>query len=305
MFLPPRNPTIFHILFSLRGSIASKIRRRVAYTMLLSVLVNFTHGEVYDHKVTLTPTAFTIMGLTLAIFLGFRNTASYDRFWEGRKLWGEMLITCRNLARQFITLPRSPRGEATRQRVYLAIAFAYALKNQLRGKDPTADLTPLLPPELLQKVLAAPNRPTAILMELGHASRELGEEGLDPQLVARVDHEVGALSHVLGGCERIQSTPIPYTYVLLLHRTVHIYCFLLPFALIDTIGYLTPVIVGVVSYTFFGLDALGDEIADPFDEEPNDLPLDAISRTIDINLRAQLGETDLPEPVHPKDGVLL
>ena len=64
-------------------------------------------------------------------------------------------------------------------------------------------------------------------------------------------------------------------------------------------------IVGVVSYTFFGLDALGDEIADPFDEEPNDLPLDAISRTIDINLRAQLGETDLPEPVQPKDGVLL
>ena len=129
MFIPPRNPTIFHILFSLRGSIAAKIWRRVAYTMLLSVLVNFTHGQVYDHKITLTPTAFTIMGLTLAIFLGFRNTASYDRFWEARKLWGEMLITCRNLARQFITLPRAPRAEATRQRVYLAIAFAYALKN--------------------------------------------------------------------------------------------------------------------------------------------------------------------------------
>lgn len=305
MFLPPRNPSIFHILFSLRGSIASKIWRRVAYTMLLSVLVNATHGVIYDHKITLTPTAFTIMGLTLAIFLGFRNTVSYDRFWEARKLWGEMLITCRNLARQVITLPPSPQAQASRHRVYLAIAFAYALKNQLRGKDPAADLAPLLPPELLQKILGAPSRPTAILMELGHACRQLRDEGLDPQLVARVDQEVSALSHVLGGCERIQSTPIPYTYLLLLHRTVHIYCFLLPFALIDSIGYLTPVIVGVVSYTFFGLDALGDEIADPFDEEPNDLPLNAIARTIDINLRAQLGEVDLPEAVQAVDGVLL
>ena len=305
MFLPRRNLSTLHILFSLRGSIIPKIWRRIAYTVVLSALVNATHGMVYDHKITLTPTAFTIMGLTLAIFLGFRNTVSYDRFWEARRLWGTLLNAGRNLARQFITLAPQQDATVTRQRVYLVIAFVYAVKNQLRDKDPTAELAPFLQPDVLQKVLAAPNRPTAILMELGHVCAALLREGMHPQLVARVDQELADCVAALGGCERIRATPIPYPFMLLLHRTVHIYCFLLPFALVDSIGYLTPLVVGVVSYTFFGLDALGDEIADPFDEEPNDLPLDAISRTIDINLRAQLGETDLPEPVQPKDGVLL
>ncbi|MDO5653153.1 MAG: bestrophin family protein [Brachymonas sp.] len=305
MFLPPRNLSVLRILFSLEGSIIPKIWRRVAYTIVLSAVVNATHGFVYGRKITLTPTAFTIMGLTLAIFLGFRNTVSYDRFWEARRLWGIMFNAGRNLARQFITLAPPQAASVARQRVYLVIAFVYAVKNQLRGKDPAAELAPFLQPDVLEKVLAAPNRPTAILMELGHVCGDLLREGMDPQLVARVDNELADLTLVLGGCERIKATPIPYPFLLLLHRTVHVYCFLLPFALVETIGYLTPLVVGVVSYTFFGLDAVGDEIADPFDEEPNDLALNAISRTIEINMRAQLGETDLPEPVQPVGGVLL
>ena len=83
------------------------------------------------------------------------------------------------------------------------------------------------------------------------------------------------------------------------------YCFLLPFGLVDTIGFMTPFVVGIVAYTFFGLDALGDEIEEPFGMLPNDLPLDAICRTIEINLRESLGETDLPEPLQPVDYCLL
>jgi putative membrane protein len=100
-------------------------------------------------------------------------------------------------------------------------------------------------------------------------------------------------------CERIKNTPIPFSYTLLLHRTAYLYCFLLPFGLVDTIGYLTPFVVAIVAYTFFGLDALGDEIEEPFGLAHNDLPLDAICRTIEIDLRESLGDADIPPPLQP------
>ena len=102
-------------------------------------------------------------------------------------------------------------------------------------------------------------------------------------------------------CERIKGTPIPFSYTLLLHRTAYLYCFLLPFGLVDSIGFMTPFVVGIVAYTFFGLDALGDEIEEPFGTEPNDLALDAICRTIEINMLEALGAPDVPEALAPVD----
>ncbi len=112
------------------------------------------------------------------------------------------------------------------------------------------------------------------------------------------------MSRVLGGCERIKSTPIPYPYILMLHRIVHVYCFLLPFCLVDSIGWLTPVAVCILAYTFFGLDALGDQISDPFDVQPNDLALNAMSRNIEAAVLEMLGEP-LPPSLQPEEGILL
>ena len=92
---------------------------------------------------------------------------------------------------------------------------------------------------------------------------------------------------------------------MLIHRIVAIYVFALPFGLVDTIGALTPLVVALIGYAFFGLDAVGEEIEDPFGTDINDLPLSTLSRTIEINLRQALGETDVPEPLRPVDGVLL
>ena len=92
---------------------------------------------------------------------------------------------------------------------------------------------------------------------------------------------------------------MPCSYTLLLHRTAFMYCFLLPFGLVDTTGFMTPFVVGIVAYTFFGLDALGDEIEEPFGLESNDLPLDTLCRAIEINLRKSLGEKDLLPPLLP------
>jgi putative membrane protein len=107
-----------------------------------------------------------------------------------------------------------------------------------------------------------------------------------------------------GICERINLTPIPFSYTTLIHRITAVYCYALPFGLVDAVGIYTPIVCTIVAYAFFGLDVVGDEIEMPFGRDANDLPLRAISRTIEVNLRQRLGETELPGMLRPVDEVL-
>lgn len=305
-----KRPSGWRLFFLVRGSVVAKIAPQILGTMALSAVVAWSHGVFFTRHLSFPPAPFTILGLALSIFLGFRNSAAYDRFWEGRKLWGELLIVSRTLARQVHTLiGRDENAEIAalrRRMVYKTIAFAHALRHHLRDSDAEADLRPLLEPDLLASVMAATNRPQAVIRSLGDDLKTCIAQGLIAEtVVPPVDASLNGLEHVLAGCERIKATPIPFSYMLLLHRTAYLYCFLLPFGLVDTTGMATPLVVGLVSYTFFGLDALGDEIEEPFGTQPNDLPLAAMSRTIEINLREALGERDLPPPLTPDDYTLL
>ncbi|HVI56175.1 MAG TPA: bestrophin family protein [Luteibacter sp.] len=292
MTVHSRTPTIRSILFTLNGSIVPVIWRRVLYTIVLSFIVVWADVHLFTMKVGLNAAPLTLMGLTLAIFLGFRNTVAYQRWWDARTMWGELIIASRDIARQTLAFLPEASPATRRELVQSLIAFAYAMRHHLRAKDPSADLAPLLPPPVLAAVMASPNRPGALLNHMGVAfATAAREQGASPILLASIDKELGALSHVLGGCERIQGTPLPYAYLLLLHRTVHIYCFLLPFCLVGLVGWFTPLLVGVLAYTFFGLDALGDQIEDPFDILPNDLPLDTYCLTVKNELQALL-DTD-------------
>jgi putative membrane protein len=299
-----KRPSGWRLFFLLRGSIVPKIAPQILATMLVALIVAYFHGVFFARDLTFTATPFTIIGLALSIFLGFRNGAAYDRFWEGRRLWGDLLIASRTLSRQTLTLIHESDGRSVadlqRSMIYKGIAFAHALRHLLRGTDPAADLAPLLEEAELQVVLRSVNPPQALLRSLGQdLGRAISLGAIPHQLAASVDTTLDNMDRVLAGCERLRSTPIPFSYTLLLHRTAYLYCFLLPFGLVDTVGMATPIVVGLVSYTFFGLDALGDEIEEPFGIQPNDLPIAAISRTIEINLREALGETDLPSPLSP------
>ncbi|MDQ7997303.1 MAG: bestrophin family protein [Luteibacter sp.] len=285
-----RTPSLRSLLFSLsgvHGSILPMIWRRVLYTVLLSLIVVLLDHRLFALKAGLNAAPLTLMGLTLAIFLGFRNTVAYQRWWEARTLWGEMIIAMRNLARQRVAFLPGIEAADSRRLTYHLIAYAHTLRHHLRGSDPATELGRWLDPASCEAVLAMPNRPSALLARTGAAYAEIARAlRVEPILLAAIDAELGKLSHVLGGCERIQGTPIPFAYILLLHRTVHIYCFLLPFCLVGLMGWFTPLVVGVLAYTFFGLDALGDQIEDPFGTLPNDLPLEAYSTTIEHDLLA-------------------
>lgn len=311
MIVRPR-PRGIEYFFVLRGSILPNIWIKLATTIATAIVVTLSHGTFYHLKITLTTIPFTLMGLALAIFLGFRNSASYERFWEGRKLWGMLLGSCRNLTRQVdaFLLPTPAGGAAElaeigamRRRIALAgLAFAHTLRHQLRDSAPAADLQRLLPDADAARIDRLQRPAAGLLQSIGNDLHECLRRGwISAPLAAETDRSLCQMSEVLSACERLRNTPLPFSYAVLLHRTVYLYCYLLPFGLIDSIGVLTPIVVGIVAYTFFGLDAIGDEIEEPFGTTANDLPLAALCVDIEISVREALGERDLPrmpDPVH-------
>jgi putative membrane protein len=287
------------LFFIFRGSVLSQIWGVLLVNIALAIIVTLSHGDIYSKKITLTSIPFTLIGLPLAIFLGFRNNATYDRYCEGRKLWGEIVLQSRNFSRQCLSLIERSKHigidlglEDVRVRmIYRTIAFSHALRHLLRDTNASLDLKPLLFQNEWQQIAEATNIPDFLMHQMGRDLRLcISEKRIDACLAVSVDSTLCALTAAAAACERIKSTPIPFSYTLMLHRTAYLYCFLLPFGLVDTIGFMTPFVVGIVAYTFFGLDALGDEIEEPFGLAPNDLALDAICRSIEINLRESVGE---------------
>jgi putative membrane protein len=296
-------PSGLRLFLVMRGSILPTIWKGLAFTTLLAIAVTLLDGRIGGVKVTVSAIPFTLMGLPLAIFLGFRNNVAYDRYWEGRKQWGELVLRSRTLARQCLSLVDGDRQDdpAARERmIRRAIAYAHALRHHLRKTDPAGEVAPWLEAGEWARIGSLPNLPHALMLEMGaDLALCLRERRIEPVLAPALDATLSSMTGVAAACERIRGTPIPFSYTLLLHRTAYLYCVFLPFGLVDTIGYLTPLVAAIVAYTFFGLDALGDEIEEPFGHADNDLPLDAICRTIEIDLRTALGERTLPPPLLP------
>ncbi len=293
-----------------RGSILKQIAPQLCFVAVISGVVVAFHGELLHHKITLTAVPFSLVGVALAIFLGFRNSASYDRWWEARKLWGRFLIDGRTLTRQALSCVEGAARDpnAVRPFVHGVAAFVHAARHRLRGTDPRPDMERLLPREVVEATLAQGGAATShLLLWLAQWVREQREAGrLDPLLAVEMDRSLTGLNEAWGGCERIAATPLPFTYSVILHRTVYIYCMMLPFGLLDAIGVMTPLMVTFVAYTFFSIEALGDEIEEPFGTAPNDLPLQALAVGIERAMREMLGdaEEDLPPKPLPQDFIL-
>lgn len=281
------------MLFIWRGSVLKKIIVQLSIITLFSLAIYFFKGKIFDYKVHLNPTIFTLIGLALAIFMGFCNSASYDRFWEGRKLWGLLVIETRSLTRQILSLVNDSSPEAKEEKekiIKLISAFAWSLNFQLRDKSGTEHLERLLSSEQLEKVKNKKFIPNSILGFIADWLSEQNKKGnIDTIVMTSMDHQLNQFSNISGGCERIYNTPLPFAYSVLLHRTVYLYCFWLPFGLVDTLGWMMPLIVLLISYTFIALDAIIQEIGEPFGEEENDLALNSICRTIEFSILEQAG----------------
>lgn len=297
-------------MVALGGFALPHIWMRTLTVTAISFFVTVLYEKVPQLHYSLTTAPFTIVGLPLGIFLGFRNNTAYDRFWEGRKLWGALVNTARSLTRQILTLIDAPpdvesEGRAFEQRmVRMVIAYVHALRLHLRDLPAKDKLLEVLPRSEVDPVADDENVPLALLQRMGDLFVEARrKKWIDPYHVPVLEASLTSLTDIQGACERIKSTPIPYSYTVLMHRIVAGYCVLLPFGLMETIKWATPVVVLVISYCFFGLDAIGDEAEQPFGFDTNDLPLDSITNSIERNLRKRIGDP-LPEKVKAERGVI-
>ncbi|MRG98338.1 hypothetical protein GF068_41460 [Polyangium spumosum] len=318
--VPEKRYSWLRLLLKYRGTALPRMQGRLAFTTLLAVGVTAVDLNVRFFHPDLTTIPFTLIGLALSIFLGFRNNTSYDRFWEGRKLWGGLVNTTRTVTRQILTLvnePEARKDEAgrpaeseaiatfRREMVYRVIGYTHALRLHLRDQDRLEELAPFLSATEVEALKGELNRPIAILQSMSFRLRDAWQRGwIHAYHLPVLEQSLSVLTDLQGGCERIKSTPIPLSYTSLIHQLVALYCFALPFGIVKTVGVFTPVVVGIVAYAFYGLDAIGDEIENPFGTDPNDLPLSTISRMIEVNLRQRLDETDLPPLLKPKGGNL-
>ncbi|SAK76636.1 Bestrophin, RFP-TM, chloride channel [Caballeronia catudaia] len=287
----------FRLLFVWNGSVLQSIIPQLAFMAVVSITAAFTHGRIFGEKIPLNTAPFTLFGLALAIFLAFRNNASYGRFNEARHLWGNLLISTRALTSQILCYV--PEHANRLQMTQMMIAFVYALKHELRGTDPTSDFVRLLGLDQVEALRLKHYKPTALLDEI---RRELAQTELHGRAGAEtlwlLDAQINELGAAVGGCERIASTPIPFSYSVLLHRTVYAYCIMLPFGLVDSTEFFTPLLCVFISYTLIALEAIASEVAEPFTVAPNALALDAMACNIERSILELCGRP-LPEPIAP------
>ena len=223
-----------------------------------------------------------------------------------------MVNTSRSLTRQVLTQTQAPSEEADAQQacqrelVRSLSAYVHALRIHLRGEtEAYTDLTRLIPVEQVVAISATSNPPISLIKTMGKRLSAAWRRGwVDALHLPILEASLTCLTEIQGGCERIKSTPIPFSCTRLIHRIVAVYCLALPFGIVDTTHWATPLVVVLVGYAFYGLDAIGDEIENPFGDDPHDLPLSAMSTMIEVNVREALGETDLPALRTPVDNIL-
>lgn len=304
MIVREQQPNILRTLFSWRGTILPKILPPLGVVMLISAIVGgIEYTNLYQFP-ELPLVGFTLIGVVLSIFLGFKNSAGYERWWEARKLWGVLIATSRHFDRDCRILSQG-RRERVIQHV---IVFANVLRDRLRHQTAnpteltaTSGLSQQALTQLYQQINAPQYALSLIQWELLQALKE-GE--ISDIIYTQMNNHVAELSVVQTGCDRIANTPIPFAYSVLLNRTVFFFCFMLPFSLGSLLGLATPLLVGILAYTFLGLDALSSEIEEPFGTQSNDLPLDALVRSIEIELLSTLGKPT-PPPIQARDHNLL
>ena len=286
-------------LFVWHGSVLQKIYSRLLLNVALSISVIFflPWYETLGIKLTIAP--FSILGVAIAIFLGFRNSVCYARFNEACTLWGQLAITQRSFLRETKSLLGDDEAQI-KALVNLQIAFCHALRLALRKRPVEETLKKYLACDDLQWVLQSHAPCHRILLLMGDWLADMRKQGLISDVVwSSLNHHLNDLSAVAGGCERIASTPIPFAYTLILHRTVYLFCIMLPFALVTDLHYMTPFLSVFISYTFISLDTLAEELEEPFGTEDNDLPLDAICNSIERDLHDMDESEQLPEKLRP------
>ncbi|MEQ8323179.1 MAG: bestrophin family ion channel [Vicingaceae bacterium] len=260
------------------------------------------------HMVAIPVIPVTILGGGLAIFLAIRNNAAYDRWWEARKIWGQIVNTSRHFGSQVMAyltmrhagpdLNETRLAELQKRMINRHIAWINALRLSLRMKDNWEEIKKYLTPEEYAKLLSAPNKATQInhfqALDLTHALNlgaieDFRHLGMMTSIKDFYDQQ--------GKCERIKKTVFPFYYTYFTGVFLWMFIILLPFTLVGHMNYLSVPLSVAISFAFYILDKTGNITEEPFENRASDIPMTSLCRTIEVDMLHQLGEEKLPEPI--------
>ena len=293
----------FKLLFAWHGTILPKVFVALMMVVLISAALVYLAAHHFVQVPEVPAIGFTIFGVILSIFLSFRNKACYERWWEGRKLWGALIADTRHIIRDSHVLNNHDRQVM----MYRVMLFTHLLRDRLRKKTQSFEHYRehvQLSDTQWQSLQSQINPPQYVLEIVQKDLAELYKQGQISDIIytGLTKHTI-ALGDIHAGCDRISSTPLPFSYSVLLHRAVYSFCFILPFSLESSLGIWTPVIVALIAYLFLGLDALSAELEEPFGEQENDLALDSIVRSVEREMLSSLG-AELPPALLASKGNL-
>lgn len=276
----------FRSTVQLRGSVLARILPRVLFSACFALGVTLIHR--FLQPIDLDALSSLVPSVVLGLLLVFRTNTAYERFWEGRRVWGNIINASRNFMRQLwvVVSERQPSDRAHKQEaIALIVAFAYCVKHWLRQESPqTAQLQGLVSAEQLNQLRQSKHPPLELAFWINdYLQRQYRRHRLNLYQLTELVQFLNQLVDYLGACERILSTPIPLAYSIHLKQLILLYCLALPFQLVGDLGWMTAPIVGIISFALMGIEAIGIEIENPFGTDPNDLPLDRLCEILRQN----------------------
>lgn len=272
--------------------------KRLLVLLVFDCTVAVVYSVLHHKWISLNGLPVAPLASALTIFLAFRTNAAYGRWWEARQLWGQLVNTSRALAKQFLTMlddetEDSHHAPLRNTLVLHQITFAHALRCHLRKQTALPEVRTLLGEAAADELATFKNLPAGLVLRMGSLLRQARNEGMiDSFRWTAIDENLTALTNIQGACERIKNTPLPRQFDYLPSVLLDAFCWLLPLAIVEDLGLMTPIASVLISFTFIAADLMSREISNPFDNTIHDTPMTALSRTIELNLREQIEATD-------------
>jgi len=281
----PEYESFLKSALALKGSVTPKVMKKVSFIVIYTSLVSYL---CYLFPWVVLPIGpFEYGGLIMGLILVFRINAGYDRWWEARKLWGNVVNQCRNLTIILVNYTNKEEQDWILKITNMISALPYLMKDNLREHTNLQYLCHFIDLENIQQLNASKHRPiilaSMIAQELQVARNNYG---LDSFAFLRAQEQIAHIIDDQGACERILKTPMPFVMAVKSRRFILFFLLMLPFALANVSLFISPLIAGIVSYALFSLDQISVELQNPFSEKNlSHLPLDSICKTIDANVK--------------------
>jgi putative membrane protein len=278
------------------------IRPDVVRVLLISIFFHLLKLALGTYLPLVPLQLPTILGSSISLLLAFKTSQSYDRWWEARKIWGAIVNDSRMLVLQLRGFVKDDimhqPNLAIKTLAYRQIAWCYSLGQSLRGLDPTATLDRYLAPAELAYLERHANKPLTLLaLHIDQVKALYAQEAINAFQQVQLDATLVRLCDAMGQAERIKYTVFPVTYRLLVYSFIYLFLMTLSLGLVKTIGLWEIPVLLTLSSTFFLLERTARYLQDPFSNKPTDTPVTALARTIEINLKQLLDESDVPEPL--------